>query len=247
MDRDELAEHVVVADDEPRRLAAVLQVLRRQADRRQRRDVGVIADLASSRRRRSTRRAGTRGRSPRAGRPSRTARSTVPGPIFALGMDDRGRVNDRSGVVPAGSSAMTRSASATTWPPTDATAASRAMRAAAAAHRHARARADRRARPGAGTSRCPRRAATRSDRRGSPSANSSRLATCVSDSIISTPGMSGVPGKCPWKNSSFTVTFLTATMRRPGSWCGDGVDEHRRIAVGQALEGGQDAHSTVTQ
>ena len=47
--------------------------------------------------------------------------------------------------------------------------------------------------------------------------HSSSVATCVSDSIISTPGMSGVPGKWPWKNSSLTVTFLTATMRRPGS------------------------------
>ena len=30
-------------------------------------------------------------------------------------------------------------------------------------------------------------------------------------------GISGEPGKCPWKNSSLTVTFLTATRRRPGS------------------------------
>ena len=49
-----------------------------------------------------------------------------------------------------------------------------------------------------------------------PSVSSSD-ATWVSDSIISTPGISGVPGKCPWKNSSLTVTFLIATMRRPGS------------------------------
>ena len=35
--------------------------------------------------------------------------------------------------------------------------------------------------------------------------------------IISTPGISGAPGKCPWKNSSLTVTFLTATKRTPGS------------------------------
>ena len=30
-------------------------------------------------------------------------------------------------------------------------------------------------------------------------------------------GISGVPGKWPWKNSSLTVTFLTATSRRPAS------------------------------
>ena len=43
------------------------------------------------------------------------------------------------------------------------------------------------------------------------------VATCASVSIMSTPGISGAPGKCPWKNSSLTVTFLTATTRRPGS------------------------------
>ena len=42
-------------------------------------------------------------------------------------------------------------------------------------------------------------------------------ATCESDSSIMTPGSTGAPGKCPWKNSSLTVTFLTATSRRPAS------------------------------
>ena len=55
-------------------------------------------------------------------------------------------------------------------------------------------------------------------RGGASSRWSSRIAaTCDSDSSISTAGMSGAPGKCPWKNSSLTVTFLTATSRRPGS------------------------------
>ena len=45
----------------------------------------------------------------------------------------------------------------------------------------------------------------------------SAAATWVSASIISTAGISGEPGKCPWKNSSLTVTFLTATSRLPGS------------------------------
>ena len=45
----------------------------------------------------------------------------------------------------------------------------------------------------------------------------STAATCVSASIISTAGISGDPGKCPWKNSSLTVTFLNATSRSPGS------------------------------
>ena len=45
----------------------------------------------------------------------------------------------------------------------------------------------------------------------------STAATCVRASIMSTPGMTGIPGKCPWKNSSPTVTFLYATSRFPGS------------------------------
>src|SRR5690348_14358747 len=53
-------------------------------------------------------------------------------------------------------------------------------------------------------------------------------AVCAIDSMTSTPGMSGVPGKWPWKNSSPTVTFFTATTRSPGvcsvtaSMSGDG-------------------------
>jgi hypothetical protein len=44
MNRDELAEHVVSADDELGRLALELQILRRQADRRERIDLRVVAD-----------------------------------------------------------------------------------------------------------------------------------------------------------------------------------------------------------
>ena len=46
MNRDELAEDVVVADHEPRRFAAILQVLRDQADRGKREDLVAIADLS---------------------------------------------------------------------------------------------------------------------------------------------------------------------------------------------------------
>ena len=45
VDGDELAEDVAAADDQPRFLAAELQVLRDQADRRERIDLGVVADL----------------------------------------------------------------------------------------------------------------------------------------------------------------------------------------------------------
>ena len=68
-----------------------------------------------------------------------------------------------------------------------------------------------------GTWRCRRRAGRPWPPSPAASCISSTVATCASVSIIRTPGISGSPGKCPWKKSSFTVTFLTATMRRPGS------------------------------
>ena len=88
----------------------------------------------------------------------------------------------------------------------------------AAARASPRGAGGRRARPAGGTWRCRRRAGRRAPTGGrSPARVSRMVATCASVSIISTPGISGAPGKCPWKNSSLTVTFLTATTRRPGS------------------------------
>ncbi len=46
MDRHELAEHVAIADHELRRLAAVLQVLRDEADGHEREELVAVADLA---------------------------------------------------------------------------------------------------------------------------------------------------------------------------------------------------------
>ena len=40
---------------------------------------------------------------------------------------------------------------------------------------------------------------------------------CASASRISTPGITGLPGKCPTKNGSFIVTPFQATSRTPGS------------------------------
>ncbi len=45
VDRDELAEDVALADHQVRLLALVLQILRRQANRRERIDFRVVADL----------------------------------------------------------------------------------------------------------------------------------------------------------------------------------------------------------
>ena len=61
------------------------------------------------------------------------------------------------------------------------------------------------------------RSQTRAVGGASARSSSSTAATCVSASIMRTPGISGEPGKWPWKNSSLTVTFLIATSRLPGS------------------------------
>ena len=45
VDRHELAEDVALADHQPRLLAPELQVLRHQPDRRERKDLGAVADL----------------------------------------------------------------------------------------------------------------------------------------------------------------------------------------------------------
>ena len=50
------------------------------------------------------------------------------------------------------------------------------------------------------------------------------------------PGISGVPGKCPWKNSSLTVTFLNADEPGARLVLPDRVDQERRITVIDAIE-----------
>src|SRR5258708_32847256 len=40
---------------------------------------------------------------------------------------------------------------------------------------------------------------------------------CASASTMSTPGMMGRPGKCPWNHGSPIVTHLCPTMRSPGT------------------------------
>src|SRR5262249_54908334 len=45
-----------------------------------------------------------------------------------------------------------------------------------------------------------------------PAARAARTPpACASASTMSTPGMTGWPGKCPWKKGSFIVTFFSAT------------------------------------
>ena len=140
MDRDELAEDVVMADDEPRRLAAELQVLRRQADRRERADLACGRRSRSSRRRRSTRRCGSDGRSTTCGADRRVRarrrcprRSRASGCTIAVGWIDRRRARRAGGVSSAIDAGRPRPRPGRRPTPR---AASRAIAPAPPAHRH---------------------------------------------------------------------------------------------------------------
>ena len=92
-------------------LALVLEVLRRQADRRHRKDLRVVADLGPAVDRRPTRRSGSARRCARPGRSRSAGRSIVPAPI-ARRRDARCAVG--STYAAPGSTASSSSASATT-------------------------------------------------------------------------------------------------------------------------------------
>ena len=156
MDGDELAEDVALADLEPRRLAFVLQVLRRQPDRGERIDLGLVADrrVAVDDGRRADAavagRARRPARSPRAGRRSCRRRSARSGATCAVGSISACSSLHREHELGLGHHlAVDR----------------RPTRCARTSDRRAVARAtprradDRRARPACGTSRCRRRAA----------------------------------------------------------------------------------------
>ena len=153
---------------------------------------------------------------------------TVPAPMRRVGMDDGGRmdIGCRAGFgfrlrlpFPAPSPARPRRRRCRRSSPRRS-----AARCRRAADRPSLPRSGgRRGRRASGTSRCRRRAARRGEI--APSPTSRMAATCAIVSIISTPGISGAPGKCPWKKSSLTLTFLTALTRRPGSCSEHGVNE----------------------
>ena len=65
--------------------------------------------------------------------------------------------------------------------------------------------------------------------------NGRSAADCASASIISTPGMTGLCGKWPLKNSSLTVTFLMAVMRLAQFDVQHPVDQQQRVAVWQVF------------
>ena len=59
---------------------------------------------------------------------------------------------------------------------------------------------------------------------------------CASASRMSTPGMMGRAGKCPWNQGSSMVTHLWPAMRSSGHDLGHAVDQHERPAVRQDLQ-----------
>ena len=231
----------------------VLQVLRRQADRREREDLACRRRSPSSRR--STLDAPIRqlrADARRADRSSRTARRRCPRPMRAVGWtiavswmttSRRVRRRPRRGRRPARRRGRS-SASATTWPSTDATAGARASR----PRRRPSVTSSSSRSPGTtwrrnfalSTPRSQRAAVRRACRR---TAGASRPAS--SDSIISTPGISGVPGKVSLEELLVDRDVLDGDDAPPGLVLRDGVDEHRRIAVGQALEDRRDVHQRV--
>src|SRR5262245_46461918 len=143
--------------------------------------------------------------------------STTSGPITACGpttvpvpMRACGSTCAVGSIRASSCTASTSSASATSCPPTSAAARARTS----GPRRRSSVTSSLRRSPG---TTCFRNFALSTPRSVTRPVGSSSEATCVSDSIIKTAGISGVPGKCPWKNSSLTVTFLIATIRRPGS------------------------------
>ncbi len=59
----------------------------------------------------------------------------------------------------------------------------------------------------------------------------------------STPGMTGLPGKWPWKNGSLMVTFLIAGSRLLAIHIDQLVDEQERIAMRQKLHDARDVRA----
>jgi hypothetical protein len=188
------------ADHQPRPARAELQVLRDQPDRGHREDLVGVADLGPDRRL-------TADAPMRQSRPIETlalivayAPMLVPRQTLRLRMTMRRRVDRDSDPSVAGD------------PSTGPTAAPPRRRRCRRDRRCRRARArfvpprpethfqraaDRRARPSGGTWRCRRRAETRAAPSPGDSFSSSTVATWASVSIMSTPGISGSPGKCP--------------------------------------------------
>ena len=66
--------------------------------------------------------------------------------------------------------------------------------------------------------------------------------TCAIASMISTPGMIGCPGKCPWKNGSLIVTFLMPDDPLPALDLEDPVHQQERVAVRDDVEDLADVH-----
>src|SRR5688572_8675688 len=213
VDRAELPEHVAVADLEPRRLTGVLAVLRGVADRGELEYARVAAE---------------RGRPLDDGmRPHLAARADAD-----PGADDReradldarvdfgARIHDRPRVDQGLTSGATIIvADAATVPSTSATVSNFQI------PRIARSSVAFSTRRSPGSTGLRNRALSMPTKKKrdfssgtTPAVLNARMpAAWARASRMMTPGITGRPGKCPGKNGSFTVTFLIASMRLPGT------------------------------
>ena len=230
VDGDELAEDVAGADLEARRLAAVLQVLRRQADRGEREDLGAVADrgVAVDHRRRAD--LAVRGRCTTCGpidgerrRRRCRRRPRASGATRAVRIDVARSASDRQHQLGLGHDLAV-----------DFGEAADASRAAAR-----RAERDLEPQPIAGHDLLAELGAVDAAqlhdvRRGDAAraaSSSSSVAACASASIIRTAGISGLPGKVSLEELFVDGDVLDRDEPLPGSCSAIGVDEERGKAV----------------
>ncbi len=100
-------------------------------------------------------------------------------------------------------------------------------------------------RPAGGSApcRCRRSTSGRFSSGYTPAVTNARMpAVCASASRMITPGSTGRCGKCPGKNGSLTVTFLSARIDLPGNALEHAVHEQEGIAMRQPAHHFVDVH-----
>ena len=242
IDRHELAEDVAPADRQPRRLALELQVLRDEADRGEREDLGFVADVGPPV---DDRRRADRAVARRCARAAPIDRVRPDGRALrrrARGMHDRRRVDLR----PVGHDAEQQLGFGHHLV-ADVRRRLRAReRRAAPAERNLQpepiARHD--LAPELGVVDAAQRTRGRS---GAPSSrcSSRTAATCDSASSISTAGISGVPGKVALEELFVDGDVLDGDEPAARLVLGDRVNQRGRIPVAEAVEEGVDVDQGV--
>ena len=220
---------------QPRRLAAVLQVLRHQADRREREDLRVVADLGPAvddgRRADPAVPADPHVRADRRVRPDRRAFADLGAGMNDGAWIDLGRPPQLEQQVRFGHDLLVDVRDAV----------HARQRPAVAPERHLEpqtiARHDLPA-----ELRVVDAAQVDADGRRAPASSSSTVEACASASIISTPGMSGAPGKVPLKELLVDRDVLDRHQAASGLVLQHHVQQVRRVAVRQAVDERRDVN-----